>query len=96
MLCTATQPALQGETPYLQGFAPDWVRDIIPPPQATQQFAALSRVRYEVPAVPWSWADIATDLGTSLSRGDRQIEALLNKGFGELMSKASNPFKGVK
>jgi len=72
VLCTATQPALQGETPYLQGFATDQVRDIIPTTKATQHFVALSRVTYEVPQTPWQWADVAADL-----QAHQQTQALM-------------------
>lgn len=50
VLCTATQPALEGNTPYFKdGFAEDSVEDIIQPALATQHFKALRRVRYEIP-----------------------------------------------
>lgn len=62
VLCTATQPALEGETPYLKGFTAGTVRDIVPKAIAKQHFAALSRVNYSVPATEWSWADVAEDV----------------------------------
>ncbi|NJN20767.1 MAG: CRISPR-associated helicase Cas3' [Leptolyngbya sp. RL_3_1] len=63
VLCTATQPALEGETPYLQGFAAGTVRDIVPKPLAKQHFAALSRVQYAVPKDEWSWAEVGQAVG---------------------------------
>lgn len=62
VLCTATQPALEGETPYLSGFATGTVRDIIPPIVAKQHFSALSRVNYTVPKDEWSWARVAQEV----------------------------------
>jgi len=59
VLCTATQPALEGETPYLEGFAEGTVRDIVPVKLAKQHFSALSRVEYQVPSAEWSWTDVA-------------------------------------
>jgi CRISPR-associated endonuclease/helicase Cas3 len=60
VLCTATQPALEGKSPYLEGFAN--VQDIIEPQQAQEHFRQLSRVSYEMPEVPWSWAQVAQDI----------------------------------
>lgn len=60
VLCTATQPALAGTTPYLEGF--DRVTDIIPPEEAQQHFCTLKRVNYEQPQTKWSWPDLVADL----------------------------------
>jgi CRISPR-associated endonuclease/helicase Cas3 len=60
VLCTATQPALEGNNPYLEGF--EQVQDIIEPPQAQEHFRQLSRVNYEIPDEPWSWEQVAEDL----------------------------------
>lgn len=62
VLSTATQPALEGETPYLEGFVAGTVRDIVPQVIARQNFAALSRVEYAVPLEEWSWMDVAQDV----------------------------------
>lgn len=62
VLCTATQPALEGETPYLKGFTAGTVRDIVPKAMAKQHFATLSRVVYSVPPTEWSWADVAKNV----------------------------------
>jgi CRISPR-associated endonuclease/helicase Cas3 len=62
VLCTATQPALEGESPYLEGFSN--VRDIIELPQAREHFRQLSRVSYEIPDGDWSWAQVAEDIQT--------------------------------
>lgn len=62
VLCTATQPALEGETPYMSGFTAGTVRDIVPQAMAKQHFTALSRVEYAVPSEEWSWADVARDV----------------------------------
>lgn len=62
VLCTATQPALEGKTPYLSGFPTGTVRDIISATIAKQQFSVLSRVNYTVPSDEWSWARLAEDV----------------------------------
>ena len=62
VLCTATQPALEGKSPYLEGFSN--VRDIIEPQQAQNHFRQLSRVNYEIPDEPWSWTQVANDIQT--------------------------------
>jgi len=72
VLCTATQPALEGETPYLKGFVAGTVRDIVPKPLAQQHFAALSRVEYSVPQEEWSW----TEVGQSVSQHDQALVIL--------------------
>ena len=63
VLCTATQPALEGDNPYLKGFSS--VKDIIQPATATAHFRHLSRVKYEIPERNWSWADVVADAGDS-------------------------------
>lgn len=62
VLCTATQPALEGETRHLEGFAAGSVRDVVPQEMASRHFSTLSRVEYFVPDKPWSWADIAQEV----------------------------------
>lgn len=62
VLCTATQPAFEGNSPYLKGFQAGSVRDIVMPDLAQQHFLALSRVKYTVPSVTWSWQDVAEDV----------------------------------
>ena len=62
VLCTATQPALEGQSRYLEGFAPGSVQDIIPPQQAREHFVSLSRVTYSIPEEPWSWEKLAQDI----------------------------------
>jgi CRISPR-associated endonuclease/helicase Cas3 len=63
VLCTATQPALAGSTPYLQGF--HTIRDIIAPDQAAEHFRQLSRVNYQVPTTIWSATDLVVDAKNS-------------------------------
>jgi CRISPR-associated endonuclease/helicase Cas3 len=61
VLCTATQPALEGDTPYFKdGFPIDSVRDIIGPDLAKDHFSQLRRVKYEVPkpGETWTWQDL--------------------------------------
>jgi CRISPR-associated endonuclease/helicase Cas3 len=72
VLCTATQPALEGETPYLKGFAAGTIRDIVPQPLAKKHFAALSRVQYSVPQDEWSWEDV----GQAVSQHDQALVIL--------------------
>jgi CRISPR-associated endonuclease/helicase Cas3 len=62
VLCTATQPALEGESRYLEGFKAGTVRDIVPTEQAKQHFSTLSRVTYETPAQDWSWEQLVQDV----------------------------------
>jgi CRISPR-associated endonuclease/helicase Cas3 len=59
VLCTATQPALEGKTPYLEGFAAGVVQDIVPKAMAKEHFSTLSRVQYAVPKDEWTWVDVA-------------------------------------
>ncbi len=72
VLCTATQPALEGETPYLKGFSAGTVRDIVPKPLAKQHFAVLSRVQYSIPKDEWSWEDV----GQSVSQHEQALVIL--------------------
>jgi len=62
VLCTATQPALEGETPYLKGFTSGIVRDIVPVDMTKQHFSTLSRVQYTIPSKKWSWAEVAQNI----------------------------------
>ena len=62
VLCTATQPALEGQSRYLEGFTTGSIKDIIPIAQAKEQFARLSRVSYEIPNESWSWTRLAEDV----------------------------------
>jgi CRISPR-associated endonuclease/helicase Cas3 len=58
VLCTATQPALEGDTPYFkEGFPINSVQDIIHPDLAKKHFLKLKRVKYEVPkhGETWTW-----------------------------------------
>ncbi len=63
ILCTATQPALEGDNPYLKGFSS--IKDIIPPQIATEHFRQLSRVDYHIPTDTWTWADVVADIGAA-------------------------------
>jgi CRISPR-associated endonuclease/helicase Cas3 len=69
LLCTATQPALDQRSPYLQGF--DRVVDILPDPEP--HFRALQRVTYDVQSEPWSWERVAEEM-----RAARQCLAVVN------------------
>jgi CRISPR-associated endonuclease/helicase Cas3 len=62
VLCTATQPAFEGNSPYLKGFPSGSVRDIIPSELAKQHFSSLSRVDYQISEAAWSWQDLVEDL----------------------------------
>src|SRR5215211_3212072 len=61
VLSTATQPALEVSSRFLQGF--DTVVDIVAPETARQHFRKLRRVRYEVDPNPASWGRIAAAFG---------------------------------
>lgn len=70
VLCTATQPALEGNTPYFEdGFPEDSVRDIIPKAIAAQHFKELKRVDYEIPqqGETWTWKQLVGDMASSPS-----------------------------
>ena len=60
VLCTATQPALDGTSKYLEGFPS--VEDIVPPERAADHFRTLRRVEYETPSESWSWEEVARRL----------------------------------
>lgn len=62
VLCTATQPELEGENLYLQGFESGTVRNILTDEQERRFFASLSRVKYEYQAAGWSWVDLWADI----------------------------------
>jgi len=69
ILSTATQPALSGSSPYLDGF-PECT-EIVPDPK--QYFDILKRVDYQVEQEPWSWERIAEEI-----RGREQVLCVLN------------------
>lgn len=60
VLCTATQPALDEQSPHLEGF--ENVADVVPRKTATRHFRSLRRVEYEAPAEEWSWGEVAEHL----------------------------------
>jgi CRISPR-associated endonuclease/helicase Cas3 len=60
VLSTATQPALAGESPYLEGFPELEVREIVPKPK--RLFQALDRVEYELRPAPMAWEALAEEL----------------------------------
>jgi CRISPR-associated endonuclease/helicase Cas3 len=65
VLCTATQPALEGNTPYFKdGFPEKSVENIIPSTLAIDHFKALKRVHYEIPRrdETWTWAQLVRDM----------------------------------
>lgn len=60
VLCTATQPALDERSRYLEGF--ESVTEIVPEDRAAKHFQRLRRVEYETPREPWSWDEVAERL----------------------------------
>lgn len=60
VLCTATQPALDERSRYLEGF--ESVTEIVPKDQAAGHFQRLRRVEYETHREPWSWDEVAERL----------------------------------
>lgn len=60
VLCTATQPALEGKSPYLEGF--DSVQDIVPPETAKAHFSSLCRVNYDIFNQVWTWEQVVEDV----------------------------------
>ncbi len=69
VLCTATQPALEGNSRYLQGL-PE-AREIIREP--SRHFRELRRVNYRMEPEPWTWEQTATAM-----RQSPQCLAVLN------------------
>jgi CRISPR-associated endonuclease/helicase Cas3 len=70
VLCTATQPALEGNTPYFRDAFPEAsVQDIIPKELAIEHFQTLQRVSYEVPkqGETWTWVQLIQDMDLSPS-----------------------------
>ena len=58
VLCTATQPAFGGNTPYLRGLR--CVREIIARPE--HYFDSLKRVSFTMPKTPWTWSRVAEQM----------------------------------
>jgi len=60
VLCTATQPAFEGQNPYLKGLQD--VQEIIADPH--RYFAELKRVEYEMPCLEssWTWQRVADEM----------------------------------
>jgi CRISPR-associated endonuclease/helicase Cas3 len=71
VLSTATQPALMGQSRYLQGF--QTVRDIVGPEMAREHFQKLRRVSYEVRPDGWSWQRVADEMSS-----ERRAMAVVN------------------
>lgn len=76
VLCTATQPALERKSRYLEGFVPGSVRDLVPPERASEHFRMLRRVEYETPAESWGWDEVARRLKEASP--ERRAMAVLN------------------
>lgn len=65
VLCTATQPALAGDTPFLdakKGLGEPSA--IIPPSQRRAHFRDLKRVTYRVETDPWDWDRVAQEISS--------------------------------
>ncbi len=63
VLCTATQPAISGETPFSdpkKGLGIPTA--IIPMPQMRSHFETLKRVTYRVETEPWDWTQAAREI----------------------------------
>jgi CRISPR-associated endonuclease/helicase Cas3 len=62
VLCTATQPVLEGDDGYFKGFKPGSITDIIPVAKSLEHFAKLKRVEYDLSAIStntkWSWQEL--------------------------------------
>ncbi len=59
VLCTATQPALDEQSPYLEGF--EDVRDVVDEDKVAGYFHDLKRVKYDVRPEEWSWEEVARE-----------------------------------
>jgi CRISPR-associated endonuclease/helicase Cas3 len=63
VLCTATQPAIAGDTPFMdadKGLGKP--KAIIPLLQMQSHFRDLKRVTYRVETEPWSWSQVAQEI----------------------------------
>jgi CRISPR-associated endonuclease/helicase Cas3 len=76
VLCTATQPALDEQSRYLQGFDSALTRDIVPRERAEEHFRTLRRVEYEAPSEKWTWDEAARRLLEAAP--DRRALVVLN------------------
>ena len=74
VLCTATQPALDERSRYLEGF--EKVGDIVPAERAAEHFHTLRRVEYETASEAWSWDEVARRLLDASP--DKQAMVVLN------------------
>ena len=76
VLCTATQPALETDSRYLQGFESGSIRNIVSEERASEHFQKLRRVEYEMPSETWSWEEVARRLKEATPEG--RVMAVLN------------------
>jgi CRISPR-associated endonuclease/helicase Cas3 len=71
VLCTATQPVLEGDDGYFKGFKTGSITDIIPVSKSLEHFAKLKRVEYDLSAIKtntkWSWQELTDRLNTHSS-----------------------------
>lgn len=75
VLCTATQPAFETGSAYLQGFPTGSVKDVVPQSRALEHFQTLRRVEYETPTEDWSWDETARRLKEA-APGERAMAVL--------------------
>jgi CRISPR-associated endonuclease/helicase Cas3 len=59
VLCTATQPAFDEQSDYLNGFDPSEVHHIVPSEGVDEHFRTLKRVTYDVRDEEWGWEEVA-------------------------------------
>jgi CRISPR-associated endonuclease/helicase Cas3 len=68
VLCTATQPVLEGDDGYFKGFKNGSIKDIIPVAKSLEHFAKLKRVEYDLSAIKtktkWSWQELTDRLNS--------------------------------
>lgn len=69
VLSTATQPAFEGDSPYLKGFTD--CMEIVSSPK--KYFDELKRVEYRVEPEPWAWERVAEEM-----RSRDQVLCVLN------------------
>jgi CRISPR-associated endonuclease/helicase Cas3 len=71
VLCTATQPVLDGDDGFFRGFDRNAITDIIPIEASQKHFQDLKRVEYDLSGIhtntKWSWLELTDRVNTHCS-----------------------------